>query len=194
MSKRLEDAVKELSAIIKERLLEKGTVSVAVDGNCGGGKSTLAKALLKEINCNLFEMDDFYLPLKERTAERFAEAGGNIDRERFKSEILEPAKNGERILYRAFDCEKQEITRAYEMTPKNIFVTEGSYSCHPDFYDYYDLHIFISVSPEAQRERIIKRGGEKEYDVFSRIWIPWEEEYFKKFNIKEKCEIVYNFD
>ena len=49
-------------------------------------------------------MDDFFLRPEQRTPERFSEPGGNVDRERFLSEVLLPLRQGEAVDYRRFDC------------------------------------------------------------------------------------------
>ncbi|MBP3560801.1 MAG: AAA family ATPase [Clostridia bacterium] len=176
---------------IKALLKEKSVVTIAIDGRCGSGKSTFAELLSKKFDCNVFHMDDFYLPLEKRTKERLDEAGGNIDRQRFLKEVIVPARNGEAVFYKAFDCKVQSLKPTVTMKPKSIVITEGSYSCHNDFYDLYDLHIFLTVSPEIQKERIIKRNGEDGYKAFENKWIPFEERYFKEQDVKSKCELVF---
>ena len=49
-------------------------------------------------------MDDFFLRPEQRTPERYAEPGGNVDRERFLAEVLIPLRAGETVQYRRFDC------------------------------------------------------------------------------------------
>ena len=61
---------------------------IAIDGMCGSGKTTLANYLAKELNASLFHMDDFFLQPHQRTPERLADPGGNVDYERFKAEVL----------------------------------------------------------------------------------------------------------
>lgn len=194
MSKRFEEAVRVISAKIKELLAEKGSVRIAVDGNCGAGKTTFAKAVSVELDGNVFHMDDFYLPLENRTHERLNESGGNIHRERFLQEVLQPLKKGETVNYKVFNCKNQSFDDSVLITPKPVSIIEGSYSCHPDFYDYYDLHIFIGISPETQKERIINRNGKADWENFKKLWIPFEEKYFREFKIKEKCDIVFDFN
>lgn len=182
----VEIAAERMSGILKE----KGSVRVAVDGRCGSGKSTFAKLLTEEFDCNLFCMDDFYLPPEKRTAERYEEPGGNVDRERFLKEVLEPAAKGETVFYSAYDCTKKQLKDPIKIPPKNVVITEGSYSCHPELFDFYDSHIFLTVSPKVQMERIINRNGEVEAENFENKWIPLEEKYFKYFKIQEKCDII----
>lgn len=190
-NKSLENAVSLTEEKIKAILKEKGKVAVAIDGRCGSGKSTFAELLSKKFDCNVFHMDDFYLPLEKRTKERLNQSGGNIDRERFLEEALVPSKNGEAVIYKVFDCTAQALKPPVTKKPKNIVITEGSYSCHPEFYDFYDLHIFLTVSPEIQKERIIKRNGEEGYKIFKDKWIPFEEKYFNEQDIENKCDLVF---
>ena len=64
-----------------DRLLvsSKSPVIVAIDGVCGGGKTTLGEWLAMQYDCNLFHMDDFFLQNHQRTEERLSEVGGNVD-------------------------------------------------------------------------------------------------------------------
>lgn len=184
-------AVKITAEKMNGILKNNGFVRVAIDGNCAAGKTTFANALSKEFNCNLFHMDDFYLTPGMRTTERLNEPGGNVDRERFLKEVLEPLRNGEEIIYKPYDCTVKDFKEPVKIIPERVVITEGSFSCHPELFDFYDLHIFLSIPPEKQMERIIKRNGEKEAENFKNKWIPLEEKYFEYFNIKEKCELVF---
>ncbi len=176
---------------IKSLLKEKGKFAVAIDGRSASGKTTFAKLLKERLGCTVFQIDDFYLPREEQTEERISQSGGNIDRKRFLNEVLLPAKNGETVSYKAFDCKTQDYKNALEIKPENVVITEGSYSCHNDFYALYDLRIFLTVSPEIQKERIIKRNGEEGYKIFKDKWIPFEEKYFNEQDIENKCELVF---
>ena len=74
-----------------DRLLAlESQVIVAIDGNCTAGKTTLANQLAEIYDCNIFHMDDFFRRPEQRTVERFAEIGGNVDYERFNKEVLLP--------------------------------------------------------------------------------------------------------
>ena len=79
---------------IDELLTQKDMVVVAIDGKCTSGKTTLASKLAQIYDCNVFHMDDFFLRPEQRTPERFAEIGGNVDYERFREEVLLPLKSG----------------------------------------------------------------------------------------------------
>lgn len=167
-------------------------VFVAVDGRCGAGKTTLAQNIHERTGCPVFHMDDFYLRMEQRTKERYEEPGGNVDRERFQEEVLNPikkAKDGEYLSYRPFICGKWILGEPVSEKIGSLVVVEGSYSCHPELFDQYDLHIFVDIDPKTQQERILRRNGEEKLEMFKKRWIPLEEMYFSAFNIKEKCEI-----
>lgn len=167
-------------------------VFVAVDGRCGAGKTTLAQNIQARTGCALFHMDDFYLRMEQRTKERYEEPGGNVDRERFQEEVLNPlktAKDGEYLNYRPFICGKWILGEPISERIGSLIVVEGSYSCHPELFDQYDLHVFVDIDPKTQQERILRRNGEEKLEMFKNRWIPMEEMYFSAFDIREKCEI-----
>lgn len=70
-------------------------------------------------------------------------------------------------------------------------VIEGSYSCHPLLREYYDLWVFLDISPEPQAERLIARNSAA-FEAFQTMWIPREEAYFSACQVREHCDIVLN--
>lgn len=165
-------------------------ILVSIDGKCASGKTTLGYYLKKEFDANLFHMDDFFLQAYQRTGERLAEAGGNVDYERFKKEVLEPVKKGQTVSYQRFDCSTMKLGETETIPPRHINIIEGSYSEHPFFGDCYDLKVFMEISQEDQIENIRRRNGEDKLRVFMERWIPMEEAYFNAFGIKEKSDFV----
>ncbi len=162
---------------------------IAIDGRCAAGKTTLAKILSENVNCDIIHIDDFFLPVTKRTEERMARSGGNIDFERLISEVLTPIKNGEHYVYSKYNCQNGSFSAGQSVNPQIITVVEGSYSCHPCVFPFYDLHIFLDIDGSTQKERVLRRNKDNA-DAFFSKWIPMEEKYFSEFNIKDKCEIV----
>ena len=169
--------------------LEKGRLILAIEGGSASGKTTLAKLLKERYDATVFHTDDFFLQPHQRTPERYAEVGGNLDRERFLKEVLTPLKEGREVEYRRFDCSTMKICEAEIITPKNLVIIEGAYSMHPDLRELYDLSVFIDISKPLQKERILKRNPQFS-DRFFNEWIPLEERYFDKMQIKENCDMV----
>lgn len=178
------ESLEQIQNRIDELLSQKEQVIVAIDGNCTAGKTTLAGKLAELYDCNVFHMDDFFLRPEQRTAERYAEVGGNVDYERFMVEVLLPLKAGNTFSYRPFDCGTFTLSQPVEVTPKKLNIIEGTYSHHPYFGDSYNLKIFLSVTPEVQRQRILERPAFLHKRFFDE-WIPMEDRYFEEFGISD---------
>ena len=163
---------------------------IAIDGNCGSGKTTLGNYLAKALDASLFHMDDFFLQPYQRTEERLAEPGGNVDYERFKDNVLNHIADATGVTYHPFSCKEWKLTDAVTIPYHDIVIVEGTYSHHPYFKDIYDVTIFLEISPEEQKKRIIARDGETVWPMFERKWIPLENTYFKTFSVREKSKIT----
>ncbi|MGL6201619.1 MAG: uridine kinase family protein [Lachnospiraceae bacterium] len=164
---------------------------VAIDGRCGAGKTTLASQLQEACGCNVIHMDHFFLRLKQRTADRLKEPGGNVDYERFQKEVLTPLRKGIDFAYRPYDCHKQEFGETIRIEPQPINVIEGSYCCHPALIEYYDFKIFLTVDEAEQLRRIKHRNGRIGAKQFQEKWIPLEEHYFSTYHTKERCDLCF---
>lgn len=191
MELEFERALEVAISKIKELLESKSSVLVAIDGRCASGKSTFAQALSKKLNATLVHMDDFYLRFDQRTSERYSIPGGNVDYERFLTEVLKPMSEGSLFLYTPFDCHSGNFKETTTVTPQKVCIAEGSYSCHPELYSYYDLHIFMDVDSNTQIKRLLLREGENKTRQFLERWIPLEEKYFTAFHIKQKSELYF---
>ena len=185
-----ENTVFALAERIRTAAEKKKIFIVAVDGRCASGKTTLAKVLSEMLDCSLVHTDDFYLQPFQRTPERYAEPGGNLDRERLIAEVLLPLKNGAQVSYRPFDCKKMSLGEEISLPLKGIYIIEGSYSCHPELRCYYDMAVFVTTDRKTQKERICMRNGEDRLDDFLNKWIPLEEKYFEAFDVEGKADVV----
>ncbi len=173
---------------IRSAVKEDRPFRIALDGRCASGKSTLGQALAEKYGLLLLHMDDFFLRPEQRTPERFRIPGGNVDHERFLEEVLLPLTRGEQPVYRPFDCSSLRVQEAVPLPPARQVLVEGSYSCHPELAPYYDLRVFLSVSPETQLQRIAVRNGEEGLARFRERWIPLEEQYLEACRTEARCD------
>lgn len=174
---------------LNDLLNQKDRVVLVIDGPCASGKTTLAESLAKDLDGVVIHCDDFFLRPEQRTSERYAEPGGNLDRERFYEEVVLPLGNGSFSSYRPFDCSEMKLSDPIVFPPKRLYIVEGSYSMHPAFGRYYDLSLFLSVSQEEQLLRLVKRCPEK-LSTFQSRWIPLERAYFEAFQIEKNCDYI----
>lgn len=163
---------------------------IAIDGMCGSGKSTLGTFLAKELHASLFHMDDFFLQPHQRTEERLAEPGGNVDYERFKEEVLEHISDVSGVTFQPFSCSKWQLTDPVTVPYNDIVIIEGSYSHHPYFKNVYNVKIFLEISKEEQKKRILARDGKDIWPMFEKKWIPTENRYFEEFSTLTNADII----
>ena len=188
---KLIQAAGEIIEAINHLLQTRNRIYIAIDGRCGAGKSTLAEALRKELDCDVVHMDDFFLRPEQRTKERLSKPGENVDHERFLKEVLLPYREGKEFTYCPYDCHTQSLKEPEKVIPGKILVVEGAYSCRMSLWDFYDIHIFLDVEPDIQLERIKERNGEKAVERFEDLWIPLEEAYFQQSKVQEKCDLIF---
>lgn len=178
-----------------DRAMARGErLTIAIEGGSASGKTTLASLLAERYGCTVYHMDDFFLRPGQRTRERLAEVGGNVDRERFLAEVLLPHGKGESVTYRPFDCSVQALGEPVTVEPSRLTLIEGAYALHPTLAPYYDFSVFLDVDPETQKKRIQKRNTPPLAKRFFEEWIPMEMRYFDGMNVKERCDLVIKVD
>ena len=179
-----------LLTAIDQTLARQETLTVAIEGGSASGKTTLADLLSRIYDCTVLHMDDFFLRPQQRTPQRLAEPGGNVDRERFYEEVLRPLTRRPPLQYQRYDCHSQTLEPPVELIPKPLTIVEGAYSLHPALADCYDLSVFLRITPELQRQRILKRNGPEGAEQFFSRWVPLEEAYFKATDPASRCDLI----
>lgn len=175
---------------INEIKAHKSRWIIAIDGCCASGKTTLADRMADIFGAQVIHMDDFFLPPEMRTAERLTQAGGNVHYERFNEEVVKGLKSGSHFTCSRFNCGSGAFTQSEVISPLNPIIVEGAYALHPEIPDIYDLKIFLEIGCEKQLERIFRRNGSDALEIFKSKWIPFENKYFRDFDIKNKCDLV----
>jgi uridine kinase len=178
-----------LFTLVDTKLKEKPYVLLAIDGRCGAGKSSLARLLENKYGAMIFHMDDFFLPYAMKTQGRLAQPGGNSDWERFEQEVLKNLINHCDFTYNAYDCHTRTMHPKQSKT-RPLSVIEGAYSLHPELSGYYDIKVFMDVTPDIQQMRILERNGEEMMKRFLDEWIPLENLYIDSLEIKSSCDII----
>lgn len=167
-------------------------LTVSIDGRCGSGKTSLAELLSALFDCNVIHMDDYYLPPYRRKENWRQIPGGNIDFQRLKEELLEPASKLLDAQYNAYSCQYGSMSPKAFDSSLPLTIVEGSYSQHPELRDFYDLTLFINLAEELRIERLKLREGDY-FSEFERTWIPAEEFYLKSCAIEEKADFLLDY-
>ena len=178
-------ALVETAKLLKQR--ERAVV--AIDGRCGSGKSALGELMREVFSCNVFHMDDFYLPREQRTENWMERPGGNMDLVRLKREVLDQVFVGQAVDSRRFDCGAGAFAQSIHVQPARLTVIEGSYSHHPALEADYDLKIFITCEEQERLRRLREREGDY-FPTFRQLWMPLEEQYIRLCAVEERAALV----
>lgn len=162
---------------------------VAVDGRCGSGKTRFAQLAYCLLPCQVVHLDDFYLPPDRRAPGWESVHAGNMDLERFRREVLLPAREGRLETYRPYRCQTGRLGETVELDGSPLTLVEGSYSHHPDLAQAYQAKIFLTCTLEEQTLRLKRREGEN-YPMYETCWGPLEERYFQVYDIEKKADLV----
>ena len=171
---------------------DKNVILVAIDGPSASGKSSFGRFLNDNFVCNVFHMDDFFLPPERKTAERLSQPGGNVDYERVHRELIEKILKPENFTFNVYDCHSLSFFESGKVFHKRLNVIESVYSMHPELSKYFDYKIYLDVAEEKQYARILERSGEKKLERYKKEWIPLENIYFDTYKIKEQCDVVFD--
>lgn len=172
------------------KLMEKGeTVILGIDGRCGSGKTGLAGLFSRLFDCNVFHMDDFYLPFEKRSPNWKDTPGGNIDFGRLTREVLDPVQKKRTVIYRPYHCGKGQITGSFPIAPKALNIVEGSYSHHPLLFGSCQFKLFLTCSKEEQKRRLQRREGSY-YPAFEKQWMPFEEQYYQCYGVDKTADLI----
>ncbi|MCF0259643.1 MAG: AAA family ATPase [Erysipelotrichaceae bacterium] len=184
------DCIPLILGWIEKNFKSRKILTIAIDGPCGSGKTTLAERLAKEMNAQTVHLDDFYLQPFQRTPQRYAEPGGNLDRERLLKEVLIPLSQNCSSEYQIFDCRTMSLKERIRLDSSQTVIAEGSYSLHPELIDCYDLKIFLKVPKEEQIRRLSLRETPEMMEAFIQKWIPLETAYLDAFHPDLQADLV----
>lgn len=184
----MNDNIKKIKNIISESKITSPAV-IAIDGPCGGGKSTLALEIENILGFNILHMDDFYLPFDKRDKNWMNIIAGHMDFERLIENVLKPYKERKRTNYISYDCHSDKYLQEIPIDLDKILVIEGSYTSHPVLDKYVNLKIFVDIAKDEQIKRLTKRNPNV-VDKFLSMWVPFENNYFESLKIKEKSDLV----
>ena len=138
-------------------------------------------------------MDDFFLRSEPQIPARLSCPSKNIDHERFLSEIFLPLQDLQSFSYQSYGYKEFKLGAPVQVAVNQINVIEGSYACHLVLWQYYDLCIFLSVTPEEQIQRINLRNRPKTAVCFFEQWILLLELYFKSFLLIFPSAVIYDY-
>ena len=164
----LRQAADTTIAAVRQRMIDKTPLLVALDGGSGAGKSTLAQMIAELIHAAIIPGDDFYAASianaawDARTpAQRAADV---IDLRRLRSEALEPLLAGKPARWHPFDFAAPHPDGTYAMSaafvqrpPADLILLDGIYSARAELSDLIDLSVLVDVPLGVRHARLAAR-------------------------------------
>lgn len=174
--------------VLKQKFSKK-PVKIAIEGKSGSGKSTIAMLLLESFDSTVIHVDDFFLNDKMKTTERLEEAGGNIDYEAL-NQVLSNIKINKPLTFNTYNCKTKKYKEKTIVKVNDIIFIEGVYSMHPQLIHHYDATIYLDVDEAIQLERLKERETPLKFKQYINEWIPIENIYFEKENIRYRSTLI----
>ena len=186
----MDNNLEKIKSLVRERNFI-GQIVISIDGPCGGGKTTIAKEIEKEMGYNILHMDDFYLPFDKRDKNWMNIIAGHMDYDRLIENVIKPYKEKKKTNYISYDCHCDKYLHEIPIDLDKFLVIEGSYTSHPILDEYVNVKIFVDIDKDEQVKRLTKRNPAV-VDKFLSMWVPFENRYFEELKIKDNSDLVIN--
>ncbi|MBA7638310.1 Phosphoglycolate phosphatase [subsurface metagenome] len=189
---------------------KKGALMVGISGIDNSGKTTICMSLSESLRrddqqVSTIHIDDFHNPQKIRHQDpqhpciSFYQHG--FDYSALEERILKPLREEGTLTttWTGIDISTDERTlrRDYNIPPDGIALVEGVFIFRQALRDYFDLRIFVDISPETSLERVRTRhrleGKREEMELKERYdnrYLPGQDIYLNDDKPKEHSQII----
>lgn len=167
-------------------------VVVGVSGFGGAGKSTLAHAVAAVVDGSVvLRGDDFLDP--ERSHRRSDNWDG-VERQRIRSEVIDPFRSDADVVYRPFDWGARTLGVPTRLPEATVLIVEGIGLFHPEFVDVFDLTVWVDVPLEDATRRGIdrdRREGHAHDELWTDVWVPNDRDFADAFDPRSNANLLY---
>lgn len=171
----------ELAAHIRNLRGEKpGTLLVAIDGEGGAGKSTLAALLAAELGtAAVVCLDDFARPTVP-----------GWDMPRMISQVLDPLRAGRSGRYQRWDWETDLGAEWHDVPAGGVVIVEGVSATRAELAGRWDLTVWVSTPRDIRLARGLTRDGEAMREQWLTVWMPEEDAYVAEQHPAERADVI----
>jgi uridine kinase len=178
---------------IEQRRTQLGRVAVGISGYAGAGKSVLARRVVRSVRGAVrVRGDDFLDPA--RVHRRSSDWDG-VDRERLRSEVLEPFRAGRDIEVRRLDWDTGHLSEPTPLPRASALVIDAIGIFHPDLLPWFDLTVWVDADLQMAQERGIARDRTAGLDhdhLWMDVWSPNDREFEQMFSPRAQADLVCN--
>lgn len=165
---------------------------VAITGFGGAGKSTLSKTLVETIPGSVrLRGDDFLDPMRSHL--RSPDWDG-VERDRIRTEVIEPFRRGDAATYRPYDWDIGELGQPTTLPEATILLVDSIGLLHPDLDGCFDLTIWVDVDLDTAgvqgRARDTRLGRDHDM-LWNEVWIPNDRDFAETYDPKGHADLHY---
>lgn len=189
------------NSLLQKKVPDKAIV-VGINGIDASGKTSFAEAFAKHLDAQGFgvqviHVDDFQNPKEVRYAsedqiDNYFNRSWNL--KQLVDELLSPIHAGEKVMksLTLLDIATDEFTtkRNYEIGYDTIILLEGVFLFRPELVDFLDYKIFIHVSFEEAKRRIILRDSSDIARKIDTKYHPTQRKYLHDYKPEENANMV----
>ena len=183
--------VSDLLAAIEQLLTERERVIVGISGYAGAGKSVLARQVVDSLDSAVrVRGDDFLDPV--RVHRRSGDWDG-VQRERLRTEVLEPFRAGRDVEVRPLDWNTAQLGEPAPLPRACVLAVDAIGIFHPDLLPWFDLTVWVDTDLHLAQERGMARdraAGLDHDQLWTGVWTPNDREFEQTFSPRTHADLV----
>ena len=181
----------DLLIAIEHLLAERERVVVCISGFAGAGKSVLASRVVDSVHGAVrVRGDDFLDPARVR---RRSSDWDGVDRERLRSEVLEPFRAGNDVEIRQLDWDTGQLGEPTPLPRASVLVIDAIGIFHPDLLPRFDLTVWVDADLQVAQQRGTARdraAGMDHDHLWAEVWTPNDREFEQLFSPRDHADLV----
>lgn len=153
---------------------------IAIDGQGGAGKSTLAARLALEVPAAaVVHADDFASP-----------SVPEWDFERFRAQVLVPLLAGRPGHYQRWDWDTDTGAEWHDVPVGVALILEGVSATRREIEAPWDLTVWVDAPEDVRLARALQRDGPAAMATWRTVWIPEENAYIARERPQERVDLI----
>jgi uridine kinase len=170
-----------LERIQELRPTEVVTKLVAIDGQGGAGKSSLAGWLASQLGATVIHVDDFGRPGKSYD---------EWDWDRLREQVLSPLASNQAGRYQRYDWASDQLGEWIAFEAGGVVIVEGVSVMRQELGHPWDLTIWVDAPYEVRLARGMERDGESMREVWVNEWMPQEDVYVSQQTPRKRADLI----
>ena len=181
----------DIVAAIERLLAERPRIVVAISGYAGAGKTELAHQIVGELpDAVRLRGDDFLHPA---SVHRRSRDWDGVERDRLRSEVLEPFRAGRIVEVRPLDWNTGQLGLPTPLPRASVLVVDAIGIFHPELLPWFDLTVWVDADPRTAQERGMARdraAGLDHDQLWTEVWTPNDRAFEQMFSPRAHANIL----